>query len=100
MAKSIIQKEKECFVCRMYLGVETKQNLHRHHVFEGTSNRKQSEKYGMTVWLCAPHHNMSNDGIHFNKVLDLKVKEYAQSIFEANLGNRDDFRRIFGRSYL
>ena len=92
--ESIIQKEKECLVCG------TTQNLHRHHVFGGVSNRKCSERHGMTVWLCARHHNMSNAGIHFNRDLDLKVKKYAQEVFEANLGDRNDFRRIFGRSYL
>lgn len=92
--KSIIQHEKECFVCK------TIYNLHRHHIFFGTGNRKLSEKYGMTVWLCARHHNMSNAGIHFNKDLDLKVKQHAQGVFEANLGTRDDFRRIFGKSYI
>lgn len=92
--ESIIQKEKECFVCK------TTYNLHRHHIFFGTGNRKPSDKYGMTVWLCARHHNMSNAGIHFNKELDLKVKKHAQSVFEAILGTREDFRRIFGKSYL
>ena len=91
--ESIIQKEKECLVCK------TTFNLHKHHVF-GAANRPLSEKHGMTIWLCARHHNMSNEGIHFKKDLDIKVKEYAQSIFEANLGDRNDFRRIFGRSYL
>ena len=98
--ESIIQKEKECFVCRMLLNLRTTRNLHSHHVFGGTANRKLSEKYGLKVWICAPHHNMSDAGIHFDKELDLKVKQHAQGVFEANLGTRDDFRRIFGKSYI
>ena len=38
---SVLQSEKECFVCGTNL------NLHSHHIFFGTANRKLSEKYGM-----------------------------------------------------
>ena len=53
MMNSIIQSKKECYVCHRQ-GV-----LHKHHVFGG-SNRKNSERYGMTVWLCPADHNMSD----------------------------------------
>lgn len=92
--KSVIQSNKECFVCH------TTANLHDHHIFFGTSNRKQSEKYGMKVWLCAYHHNMSDAGVHFNKDLDLHLKKLAQEHFEAEIGARDEFRRVFGKSFL
>ena len=74
--KSVLQKEKECMLCQTTLG------LHEHHVFEGWGNRAQSEKYGMKVWLCGKHHNLSNEGIHFNKSFDLAVKQMAQRYFE------------------
>jgi hypothetical protein len=92
--KSVIQKEKECYVCG------TTYNLHDHHVFFGNANRKLSEKYGMKVWLCAYHHNMSNEGVHMNKDLDLCLKEIAQEYFEKNCGTREEFMQIFGRNYL
>ena len=92
--ESIIQKEKQCLVCG------TTYNLHSHHVFYGTSNRKQSEKYGLKVWLCAYHHNMSNEGVHFNKHLDSHLKQMAQRHFEARYGNREEFIKTFGKSYL
>lgn len=91
--KSVLQTEKECFVCG------TTFNLHDHHIFFGTSNRKQSEKYGMKVWLCQEHHTGSA-GAHFNKDLDMHLKKFAQTHFEANLGTRTAFRSIFGRSYM
>jgi hypothetical protein len=91
--KSVLQTEKECFVCG------TTFNLHDHHIFFGTSNRKQSEKYGMKVWLCQEHHTGSA-GVHFNKDLDMHLKKFAQTHFEANLGARTAFRSIFGKSYL
>lgn len=90
--KSIIQTERECYVCG------TTQNLHEHHIF-GAANRKHSESYGLKIYLCAPHHNMSDKGIHFNKELDISVKQMAQEIFEET-HTREEFREIFGKSYL
>lgn len=89
---SILQANKECYVCRTTL------NLHSHHIFFG-SNRKHSEKYGLKVWLCAAHHNMSNAGVHFNRPLDLKIKQAAQAEFEKQ-HDRKEFMRIFGKSWL
>lgn len=79
---------------------ETTYNLHDHHIIYGTSNRKKSEQYGLKVWLCAYHHNMSNEGVHFNKPLDMKLKRMAQEYFESHIGNREDFIKEFGRNYL
>lgn len=68
-------------------------------VFYGTANRKLSEKYGCWIYLCAYHHNFSDEGIHFNKELDLKIKKLCQEEFEKN-GSREEFMRIFGKNYL
>ena len=76
MTKSIISNEKECYVCHTPL------ELHQHHIYGGTANRKKSDKYGCWIWLCGDHHNLSNAGIHFNKNLDLKVKRMCQKKFE------------------
>jgi hypothetical protein len=92
--ESVIQQEKECYVCR------TTQGLHSHHIFSGTANRKQSEVYGMKVWLCGRHHNLSNEGVHFNKELDTHLKQVAQRRYEELYGNRESFRTVFGKSYL
>lgn len=91
---SVLQREKECYACG------TTYNLHSHHVIYGTANRKKSEKYGFKVWLCAYHHNMSNEGVHFNKPFDLALKAKAQAYFEKHHGSREDFIREFGKSYL
>lgn len=90
---SIIQTNKVCWVC----GVQYE--LHSHHILYGTANRKLSEKYGLKVWLCARHHNMSNNGVHSNKELDFKLKRLAQKKFEET-HTRDDFIKTFGRNYL
>ncbi len=91
--KSIIQKDKECFICR------SRSQLQEHHVFFGNPGRKHSEKYGMKVWLCMDHHTGDN-GVHFNRDMDLYVKRCCQRVFEEKKGSRAEFRKIFGKSYL
>lgn len=91
--KSIIQSEKECYVCK------TTRCLHDHHIFRGPY-RKMSEKLGMKVWLCVDHHTGSNEAVHNNKELDLYLKRLAQIKYEKVYGTREDFREAFGRNYL
>ena len=89
---SLIQKEKECYICKTTL------NLHKHHIFEGR-NRNNSEKYGCWVYLCAKHHNMSDEGVHFNKKLDSQLKIIAQKRFEEVYPDKE-FLDIFKINYL
>lgn len=91
--RSIVSNERECLVCG------SAYNLHKHHIFFGSANRKLSEKYGCWCYLCARHHNMSNEGIHFNKPLDTKLKQYTQKKFNEVYPDLD-FMRIFGKNYL
>ena len=92
---SILQDEKKCLVC------ETTQNIHTHEIFFGTANRKKSIEYGLCAYLCGRHHNMSNSGIHFNRTLDLKIKQMAQKkAMEYYDWTIDDFRKVFGKSWL
>lgn len=74
-------------------------DIHRHHIFYGI-NKKHSEEYGLVIYLCPYHHNMSDEAIHFNKELDLETKQNAERWFIENFGTIEDFRRIFGRSWL
>ena len=90
--RSILAENMEnCIVCGA-------PHPHCHHVF-GASNRKWSEKYGLTVPLCYMHHNGSNAGVHFDKTLDTALKIMAQRKFE-EVYPEEDFRKVFGRSYL
>lgn len=91
--RSIISNEWQCLVCG------TTYNLHKHHIFEGTSNRKNSEKYGCWVYLCSRHHNGSNAGVHYCKPLDTKLKRKCQEVWESLFGDRAAFIKIFGRSW-
>lgn len=90
---TVLQSSKECFVCGTTL------NIHDHHVFFGTANRKMSEKYGLKVFLCQEHHTGSH-GVHFNKALDEGLKMLAQAKFEEHYGSREDFIKEFGKSVL
>jgi hypothetical protein len=96
ITKSIIQDKAECYVCHYTFG------LQRHHVYEGIGRRNTSEKYGCWVWLCSRHHT-GDFGIHNykpeNKKLDLFLKQECQRILEQKM-DREEFRRLFGRSYL
>jgi len=74
-------------------------NVVEHHVFEGTHHRRLSEKYGLKVYLCGEHHNLSSRGVHFNHMLDAMIKQYAQKKFEET-HSREEFIKIFKRNYL
>lgn len=97
----MLNSDKRCFVCG------TTNDIHVHHIFEGTANRKKSEEDDMKIYLCGYHHNMSSAGIHYNKELELKVKRLAQQVwmkqFVPNLPLEDQieaFIKRYGRNYL
>lgn len=92
--KSIIQENKECYVCG------TTYNLHSHHIYFGNPGRKLSEKYGMKVYLCWLHHEGTH-GVHgkHGHELDMKLKKKGQEVFEKRYPDLD-FKKIFGKNYL
>lgn len=92
MTKSIMSNERECYVCGTPLG------LHRHHIFFGTADRRKSEQYGCWVYLCGAHHNLSNQGVHYNHVLDLELKQKCQAEFE-KIHSHEEFMKVFRRNY-
>lgn len=73
--------------------------VERHHIFGG-ANRKNSEKYGFVVPLRPDLHPNGVYAGQSAKLIDVKLKTMAQEYFEREYGTRDDFRRIFGKSYL
>ena len=91
--KSIVVKDMQhCLICGSpYIQI--------HHCFYGTANRKISDRLGLVVPLCQEHHT-GNNGVHFVKRLDLKIKRMGQRAYEDNFGAREDFIRLFGRNYL
>ena len=92
MRKSIMQTEKQCYICGAQTGLES------HHVLAGVANRKVSEKYGLTVWLCHRHHTGA-DGAQYDKDKNLWLKEEAQKAFES-IYSHDEWMRVIGRNYI
>ena len=88
--KSIVQKDEGCFLCQ-------NPNTQTHHIFGG-ANRKNSDKYGLTVKLCQEHHT-GNHGVHFNQTLMDYLHVVGQTKFEEHFPD-EDFREIFGKNYL
>lgn len=87
----IVDDLSYCVVCG-------KPHPHKHEVFFG-KNRKLSIKYGMVIPLCYEHHE-GNESPHMDREIDLQFKQEAQAIWESTYGTREDFIRIFGKSYL
>ena len=83
----------KCFICG------TRNNLHIPEIYYGTANRKKSIEYGCYVSLCAYHHNMSDYGVHYNKALDLNLKQECQRRFEEIYDNAK-FMETFNKNYL
>ena len=73
---------------------------HRHEVF-GAANRQKSIEDGLVIFLTPDMHNMSNNGIHFNKRFSEYAKKIAQKRWmEFYNKTKDDFIRRYGRSYI
>lgn len=97
---SIMQEDTtHCYLCGYREGARH-QAMHWHHVFGGP-NRKLSEKYGLKVRLCGyACHEYGPNAVHRNHEIDTKLKEKGQEAFERVHGSREDFRRVFGKSWL
>jgi hypothetical protein len=75
-------------------------NSHRHEIFF-SSNRNKSIKLGLVVFLTPEMHNMSNQGVHFNRDFDLQLKRLGQkTAMETYNWSIEDFIREFGKNYL
>ena len=90
--RSIVSKEKECFICG------STQWLECHHIF-GASNRNNSTKYGLVVYLCHQCHNEPPNGVHHNRERMQWLKAQGQKRFN-EVYPELDFMRIFGKNYL
>lgn len=91
---SLFSNNPECYICH-----DTRVT-HVHHIY-GASNRQISEREGCWVYLCPYHHNMSDFGVHFDKKLNLDLKQECQRRWMVREGkSTEDFRMLFGRSYL
>lgn len=91
-----------CIICG------TGENIHKHHLIAGTSNRKKSTEFQLVVPLCAKHHNLGNNSMHLNPDMMILGKIIGQLAFEKQYcafnytyeEAREKFRNVFGKSYL
>lgn len=102
--KSIMHNKDEgtCYLCAMLNDDYARRTgLHKHHVVFGTANRKLSEKYGLTVYLCYEHHEdpSSGEAVHHNAEINNMLREQAQRAFERRFPDKS-FREIFGKNYI
>lgn len=77
----------------------SKDKVATHEIFYGTANRKKSIEDGLVVNLCGKHHNLSSEGVHFNRELDLKLKQKGQRAYEKLYGH-EAFMKRYGKNYL
>ena len=90
MTKSILQDEKVCYVSG------SQYNLDCHHIYAGIGKRKIADREGCWVWL---RHDIHMDLHDRNKELDYRLKRECQEKFEET-HTREEFRKLFGKSYL
>ena len=69
---------------------------HEHHVFNGTANRKHSEKYNCVIYVRPDMH----ERIHKDVVLRKQLKAVYQRKLEDAGWTREEFISTFGRSYV
>ena len=65
--------------CCFFTGIN-KNLCEKHHIFGG-ANRKNSEKYGLVVYLSPEWHNLPPNGVHHNPINMLKLHQYGQQKF-------------------
>jgi len=91
-----------CYICGK------RGDIQLHEVFYGQSNRPKSKEDGMIAPLCYNCHHGSNFGVHYNKELDLKLKQYAEKVWidyytDKNLDYNDRinlFIKRYNKNYL
>ena len=66
------------------------------------SGRKIIKAYGFVIPLAPYLHEFQKGSVHDNPNhgLDLELKQMAQRYFEEHIGSREEFREVFGKSWL
>lgn len=97
--RSIMQKKDgRCYLCMLLHGDDGTKVTQEHHVIFGTANRKLSERYGLKVYLCIPHHTGSQKAVHRNAEMALLLKIRAQRAFRERFPELN-WMEIFGKNY-
>lgn len=103
--RSVLHNKSEgtCYLCKLLHDDYSRKQTTEHHVIHGTAGRKMAEQYGMKVYLCFGHHGAKGgEDVHRPDLnnYDQMLRVIAQKKWEAELGSREDWIRIFGKSNL
>lgn len=101
MSKSIIHNRDDgtCYLCMLLRGdYDRRVYLEEHHAIPGNPGKKLSERYGLKVYLCVPHHREGPEAVHNNAANMRLVQQAAQRAFEQKYFHRK-WMDVFGRSY-
>ena len=79
---------EHCVICK-------RKKDHLHEIFFG-SNRKKSMQYGFVIPLCHECHAEMHRNKEWQEYWHVKGQEY----WEEFIGTREEFIRVFGKSYL
>lgn len=73
-----------------------------HHLIFGTSARSLAEEDGLKIPVCNNCHTMGKltERIHDNVAAERLSKMLGQAIYEGQIGDRESFRKRYGKSYL
>ncbi len=91
--KTIIGGDRvdRCYICGRTGHMEV------HHMMHG-ANRRNADRYGLTVHLCRDCHTAGTHAVHRDRTVDLYLIRLAQETFEKKWGH-DEWMRVFGRNY-
>lgn len=81
--------DKLCDICGLSMATET------HHLICGTSERKLSDRYGLTIDIC----NSCHTEIHNNNIAGKLSKMLGQAMFEINF-THEEYMKWFKKNYL
>lgn len=89
---------RTCWLCGRTGGGDP---LDKHHIFGGT-NRKKSEKYGLTVYLCHGRCHLYGERAAHNcrETMEELHRRGQEKAMREQGWTRDEFREVFGRNYL
>ena len=99
--KSIMHDKEDgtCYLCMLlHNDYQRRTNLEEHHVFMGPS-RRNSEKYGLKVYLCNQHHTNGKEAVHVSYEVCRILQSAGQQAFMKKYPDKD-FMKIFGKNYL
>ena len=74
----------------------------QHHLIFGRGLRNLAEEDGLKVPSCNKHHNTGriDERVHGNPMAEKLSKMLGQSVYEKEIGTREEFRKRYKKSYL